>query len=154
MITTSMRTAFERARDAVQMLDPKPKQPTPEEIELNRITGEIIKAAVAVHKRLGPGLLESVYEACLVHELEKAAVKVRRQLPVKITYDELQFDEAYRLDLLVEDKVIVELKSTTRVADIHKAQLLTYIKLANKHIGLLVTFNTKLLTRGVTRMIL
>ena len=98
-------------------------------------------------------MFESVYEACMEHELRKAGVQVRRQVPVQVTYDGLEFDEAYRLDLLVEDQVVVELKTTETVQPVHKAQLLTYLRLAKKRLGLLITFNVTLLKDGVTRLI-
>jgi GxxExxY protein len=143
-----------RSRWPLEIKLPPPPPPTPEQAELNRLTGAIMRAALTVHKRLGPGLLEGVYEACLAHELKKAGVGLERQVPIHVTYDELEFEEAYRLDLLVEGKIIVELKTAERIHPVHKAQLLTYMRLAKKRLGLLISFNTTLLKNGVTRLIL
>lgn len=125
-----------------------------EAAQLNRITGSIVNAALTVHKRLGPGLLETVYEACLAHELGNAGLDVRRQVPVAVTYDNLRFRAAYRLDLLVDRKVVVELKATEKFVPVHRAQLLTYMRLAKKRVGLLLTFNTTLLKEGFVRLVL
>ncbi len=123
--------------------------------KLRPITGKIVDAAYNVHKELGPGLLESVYEACMVYELEQRGLGVRRQVAVPVIYrSALNFDEAYRLDLLVEGKVVVELKAVEKVSAVHKAQLLTYMKLSGHKVGLLLTFNAALMKDGITRMIL
>ena len=122
--------------------------------EYNVISGHIMKAALQVHKRLGPGLLESVYEACMEYELSKRGLKVRRQVPVPVTYDSFTFEAAYRLDLLVDEKVIIEVKVLERVLPVHKAQLLTYMKLSGHRLGLLMSFNSALIKEGVTRMVL
>ena len=121
--------------------------------ELNAITSRIIKAAIEVHRELGPGLLESVYERCMLIELRRMGVEARSQVPVPITYKgEDVADEGLRLDLLVEDQVIVELKSVKQVTDLDKKQLLSYLRLADKRIGLLINFNAVLLKDGVTRI--
>ena len=122
--------------------------------EYNVISGHIMKASYQVHKRLGPGLLESVYEACMEYELTKRGLKVRRQVPVPVTYDNFTFEAAYRLDMLVDDKVIIEVKVLERVLPVHKAQLLTYMKLSGHRLGLLMSFNSALMKQGVTRMVL
>ena len=122
--------------------------------ELNAISGKIVAAAVQIHRRLGPGLLENVYESCMAYELQKRGLTVRRQVVVPITYDELQFDEAYRLDLLVEEKVVVELKAVTRINPVHEAQLLTYMKLTGHRLGLLLCFNNALMKQGIKRLVL
>ena len=119
---------------------------------INNITEKIINCALNVHSRLGPGLLERTYEVCLIHEIEKAGIKVESQVPMPVEYDEIQIDIGYRLDLLIEDKVIVELKSVEDITDLHKAQLLSYLKLGNKKVGLLINFNVKHLKDGITRM--
>jgi len=104
----------------------------------NEIAKIIVDAAYHVHKSLGPGLLESVYETVLAYELKRRVLKVERQVPVAIVYDNIKFDEGFRADLIVEDKVIVELKSVENVIPVHKKQLLTYLRLADKRLGLLI----------------
>ena len=119
---------------------------------LDGITEQIIGGAIAVHKALGPGLLESAYEACLVYELRQRGLKVQRQKELPIIYGEVKLDCGYRLDLFVEDSVIVELKAVDRLAPIHEAQLLSYLKLADCRLGLLINFNVTLLKRGIRRL--
>jgi GxxExxY protein len=118
----------------------------------NRTAKEIVDAALAVHKALGPGLLESVYETALFHELVRRGLKVERQIPVTFVYDGNVYDEGFRIDLLVAGCVIVELKSVEHVHPVHKKQLLTYLRLAQKRLGLLINFNTALLKDGITRI--
>lgn len=122
--------------------------------DFNGISKEIVDAAYKVHTRLGPGLLEKVYEGCMEHELQKKGLDVRRQVVLSVVYDELEFKEAYRLDLLVENSVIVEIKATERIHDVHRAQLLTYLKLSKRKLGLLITFNTELIKHGISRVVL
>ena len=119
----------------------------------NEIAKQIIDAAYKIHKALGPGLLESVYETLLAHVLEKRGFNVRRQVPVPIVYEGISFNEGFRADLIVEDKVIVELKSVENVAPVHKKQLLTYLRLADKRLGILINFGSSLLREGVTRVV-
>ena len=119
----------------------------------NQITGIIVDAAMKVHTTLGPGLLESVYETCLIHELRKRGLKVVSQLPLPIIYDGITIEAAYRLDLLVEDTVIVELKAVETLLPIHQAQLISYLKLSSKNLGLLINFNSVHLKSGIKRMI-
>jgi len=107
-----------------------------------------------VHSTLGPGLLESVYEVCLAHELHKRGFKVQRQVVVPIEYDGLTFDEGFRIDLLVEDSIIVELKTVDTLLPIHEAQVLTYLRLTHNRVGLLINFKVKLLKQGIKRLIL
>jgi GxxExxY protein len=121
--------------------------------QLNRITEIIIGAAIAVHKALGPGLLESAYEACLAWELTQRGLKVKTQQPLPVVYREVQLDCGYRLDLIVEDAVIVEIKSVDSLAPIHEAQLLSYLKLSGRRVGLLINFNARVLKDGVRRMV-
>ncbi|QQS31998.1 MAG: GxxExxY protein [Acidobacteriota bacterium] len=121
-------------------------------MELNSVTEAIIGAAIEVHKALGPGLLESTYEVCLLHELGKRGLKVEKQVPIPVVYDTVRLDAGYRIDLLVEDEVIVELKAVDTLHPIHEAQLISYLKLSNKKIGLLINFNVKLLKNGVKRI--
>ena len=119
----------------------------------NEIAKIVIDTAMTVHRKLGPGLLESVYERALAHEIKKARLDVRTQVSVPIHYDDMVFDEAFRADLIVEEKVIVELKSVERVKPVHKKQLLTYLRLADKRLGLLLNFGTALLKEGITRVV-
>ncbi|PKQ62989.1 GxxExxY protein [Labilibaculum manganireducens] len=119
----------------------------------NEITEKIIKAAMKVHTSLGPGLLESAYHECLFYELQKAGLKVEKEMPLPISYDGVKLDCGYRLDLFVEDQVIVELKSIDSFKDIHLAQTLTYLKLADKRVGLMINFNVEKLKYGIKRVI-
>jgi len=118
------------------------------------LTGKIIKAAIEVHSQLGPGLLESAYEECLVYELQKMGLHVDRQKPVPLIYKEIQLECGYRIDILVENKVVVELKSIDEVLLVHEAQILTYLKLAKKEVGLLINFNVKQLKNGLKRFVM
>jgi GxxExxY protein len=122
-------------------------------LEINEITGQIVDAAMKVHSALGPGLLESAYEACLLYELHKRGLKAINQVPLPVVYESVRLDVGYRIDLLVEDAVVVELKSVEEIQPIHKAQLLSYLKLSGKKVGLLINFNTVHLKDGVTRMV-
>lgn len=120
-------------------------------MNINQITEIIIGCAIEVHRNLGPGLLESTYEECLTFELKSEGLKVIRQKPIPLIYKEIKLDCGYRLDLLIEDKVIVELKSVEAFSDVHEAQILTYLKLTEKEVGLLINFNVKLLKQGIKR---
>lgn len=122
-------------------------------MEINEITRRIIGCAIEVHKMLGPGLLESAYEECLVYELQKAGLQVLRQKPVPIIYKEIHLEQGYRIDLLVEGVVVVELKSVEILNPVHEAQILTYMKFAEKKIGLLINFNVLVLKDGIRRFI-
>jgi len=119
----------------------------------NEIATIIVDACFKVHMALGPGLLESVYETALSHELAKRGLLVRRQQAIAFVYDGIQFDEGFRADLIVEDKVIVELKSVEKVAPVHKKQLLTYLRLSDKKLGLLINFGENLIKDGISRVI-
>jgi GxxExxY protein len=119
----------------------------------NEIAKKIVDAAYHIHKRLGPGLLESVYETVLAYELKKRGLNVKRQVPVAIVYDNIKFDEGFRADLIAEDKVIVELKSVEKVSPVHKKQLLTYLRLADKRLGLLINFGSELIRDGISRVV-
>jgi len=123
-------------------------------MELNQLSSEIIKAAINVHKELGPGLLESVYKKCMVLELKSMDRNAKSEVPVPIFFKDHKIDdEGFRIDLLIDDAVIVELKSVEKVRDVHKKQLLTYLKLAKKPLGLLINFNEAMLKDGITRII-
>jgi len=121
--------------------------------ELNKITQTIIASAVAVHRELGAGLLESAYEACLAYELIQHGLIVERQKALPINYRGITVDCEYRIDLLVENKVIVELKAAERIEPIHEAQLLSYLKLSGCQVGLLINFNVKTLRQGIRRLV-
>ena len=119
----------------------------------NDISGKIIGAAIEVHRKLGPGLLESAYEECLCCEMALRGIKFERQVPLPLNYKGVDLDCGYRLDLLVEDKVIVELKSIETLEPIHDAQLLTYLRLRNAWLGLIINFNVMRLKDGVRRLV-
>ena len=119
----------------------------------NDIAKIVDAAAFKVHKALGPGLLESVYETVLAHEIEKRGLAVERQKRIPVTYENLTFDEGFRADLVVGDKVIVELKSVETVAPVHKKQLLTYLRLTDKRLGLLINFGANLMKEGIFRVV-
>jgi GxxExxY protein len=123
-------------------------------MEINQITEIIIGCSIKVHKYLGPGLLESAYEECLVYELGKAGLKVERQKPVPVTYEEIKLEYGYRIDVLVENQVVIELKTVDQINPVHVAQILTYLKFAEKRIGLLINFNVILLKHGLKRYII
>jgi GxxExxY protein len=123
------------------------------ETSLNRITGIIIAAGIAVHRALGPGLLESAYIACLIFELRRRGLKVEEQRPVPLTYHGVKLDCGYRLDLVVEDVVIVEVKALDKFAPIHTAQMLTYLRLTGCPVGLLLNFNAPVLKDGLKRIL-
>jgi len=122
-------------------------------MELNRITEVIIGCAIEVHRALGPELLENAYEECLYYELKQIGVKVEKQKALPLTYKEVRLDVGYRLDLFVEEKVIVELKAVEALNDVHKAQLITYLKVSGCKVGLLINFNVAKLTDGLKRMV-
>jgi GxxExxY protein len=122
-------------------------------MEINDITAQIIDAAMKVHKALGPGLLESAYEACLAYELRARGLSVACQVPLPVIYEEVRLDAGYRIDLIVENTIVVELKSVESVNPIHKAQLISYLKLSSHKVGLLINFNVELLKQGITRIV-
>ena len=121
-------------------------------VSLNDSSGAVVDAAIKVHTALGPGLLEGAYEGCLVHELRKRGHLVLQQLPLPVLYDEICIDLGYRIDLLVDGGVVVEVKSVGKLAPIHNAQLLSYLKLGGYKVGLLLNFNVPHLKDGIRRM--
>ena len=122
---------------------------------INDLTGAIIGAAIEVHRCLGPGLLESAYETCLAYELQAKGLRVERQKPLPITYKDVHLDHGYRIDLLVEDEVVVEIKSVDALLPIHQAQVLSYLRFSGCKIGLLLNFNVTLLKKdGIRRLVL
>jgi GxxExxY protein len=120
---------------------------------MSQITSHIIAAAVQVHRTLGPGLLESAYEACLAHELRKRGMKALTQVGLPVIYDEVVLDVGYRIDLFVEDSVIIELKAVEKVLPIHEAQLISYLKLSDTKVGLLINFHVTRLVDGIIRRV-
>jgi GxxExxY protein len=122
-------------------------------MELDDITGAVVDAALKVHSSLGPGMLESVYEKCLKHELVKRGLRVRSQVWLPVLYDGMEIEGGYKIDLLAEDCVLVELKVVEKLLDVHKAQLLSYLKLSDKRVGLLINFNVVHLRDGIRRMV-
>lgn len=126
-----------------------PREPIPKETD--KVASKIVDAAFAVHTTLGPGLLESVYEVCLLHELQKRGLKTERQVLLPVVYDGLRLDSGLRLDLVVENRVVVELKAVDMLLPVHKAQMLTYLKLSGHRLGLLVNFNSVLIKDGIHR---
>lgn len=123
-------------------------------MEINQITREILDSAYKVHTALGPGLLESAYRTCLTYELRKNGLKVEEEKPVPIIYEEVKLECGYRMDLLVEDTVVVELKTVDLFVDVHFAQILTYLRFGEKKVGLLINFNVKSLKDGIKRFVL
>lgn len=123
-------------------------------IESDPLTEKIIGAAIEVHRLLGPGLLESAYEECLCHELRLGGITFTRQQPLPVLYKGIHLDCGYRLDVVVEGRVILELKTVDRVMPIHEAQILTYLRLAGMHTGLILNFNVPALRQGIKRMVL
>jgi len=119
----------------------------------NEVSHGIITAAMKVHSVLGPGLLESAYQACLAYELRKAGFKVQTEVILPVIYDEITLDLGYRIDLIVNDLVIVELKSVEKITPVHQAQLLSYLKLSRKNLGLIINFNVLRLKDGIKRMV-
>lgn len=119
----------------------------------NEISNKIIGCAIEVHRALGPGLLESAYRECLFYELVKSNLIVEKEKPMPITYKEIKLDHGYRMDLVVDNKVVIEIKTVEAFADVHTAQLLTYLKLGNYKLGLLINFHVALLKDGIKRII-
>lgn len=119
----------------------------------NEISYKVIGAAIELHKNLGPGLLESVYENALAYDLREAGLEVKQQIPMPLIYKEVKMDNGYRLDLLIENKVIIEIKSVESFAPVHFSQTLTYLKLSNMKLGLLINFNTDKLKDGIHRIV-
>jgi GxxExxY protein len=123
-------------------------------MEINQITHEILDSAYKVHSALGPGLLESAYRACLVYELRKKGFKVEEEKALPLIYEEVKLDCGYRIDILVADKVVIELKTVEAFTDVHTAQVLTYLRLSDNQVGLLLNFYTKSLKNGIKRLVL
>jgi GxxExxY protein len=121
--------------------------------DIDRVTGQVLDSAMKVHSTLGPGLLESAYRLCLSHELRKRGFSVQLEVPLSIVYDGVTIDAGYRLDMLVDGQVLLELKAITKVIPIHEAQLLSYLKLGNYRVGMLINFHVRQLKNGITRLV-
>lgn len=122
-------------------------------MEFDKLSNLIIGKAIEVHRHLGPGLLESAYEECLAYELTLEGIEIKRQIAVPIVYKDIKLDKGYRIDILAEDSVVIEIKSIEAFTNVHEAQILTYMKFAEKEIGLLINFNVKMLKQGLKRYI-
>jgi GxxExxY protein len=122
--------------------------------QIERVAHEIVDAAFKIHSKLGPGLLESTYRIVMTYELRKRGLDVKVEVPLPVVYEDVRLDAGYRLDLLVNDCVVVELKSVEKVIPLHEAQLLTYLKLTGYRLGILINFNTKLIKDGIKRIVL
>ncbi len=122
-------------------------------MEENDIARIVVDAAYTIHRRLGPGLLESIYQRLLAYELRKRGLRIAEQLRIPVVYDECEFEEGFRADIVVEDRVLIELKSIETVLPVHKKQLLTYLRLTNMKLGLLINFNEALIKTGITRVV-
>ena len=122
-------------------------------MDINKLSSRIIAAAIEVHKALGPGLLESAYEECICHELSLGGLSLERQKPLAVRYKGIDLDCGYRLDVVVENAIILELKSCDKIEPIHKAQLLTYLRLSGLKLGLLLNFNVPLMRDGIVRIV-
>ena len=124
------------------------------EMKFDQLSNRVIGCALEVHRTLGPGLLESTYEQCLAHELSQSGIGFKLQWPLPVEYKGIKLDCGYRVDLFVDDELIVELKSVDKITGIHKAQLLTYMKLSGVKVGLLINFNVEILKNGIKRFVL
>jgi GxxExxY protein len=122
-------------------------------MHFNEVSGAVVDASMKVHSALGPGLLESVYEVCLAHELNKRGIRTASQLPLPVNYDGERIDLGFRVDILVENTVVVEIKAVDAITPVHQAQLITFLKLSRKHVGLLINFNVVHLRDGIRRMV-
>ena len=121
--------------------------------DLNAISYTVIGLAIEVHRQLGPGLLESAYQECLFYEIKKAGLKVEKEITLPIIYKEIKLDQGYRIDLLVENKLVIELKTVENYTSVHFSQILTYLKLGNYPLGLLINYNSKILRNNIKRFI-
>jgi len=135
------------------MFESSAAKPATRSLTANEVSRYIVTAALKVHSALGPGLLESAYEACLAHELRKVGLKVETQVGLPIVYDGIKLDLGYRIDMLVNDLVVVELKSVEEISRVHLAQVLSYMKLSKKNLGLIINFNVLRLKDGIKRLV-
>lgn len=146
-------TNISKSHKKLKKMIPQRKEFEPISDELEKIGEKIVHAAYTVHKELGPGLLEKIYEACFCYELNNLGLNVKRQINVPIKYDDLEFEEGLRLDVLVEDKIICELKAVDDVNPLWEAQTISYLKLADKRLGYLINFNVKNIGKGIKRYV-
>ena len=123
-------------------------------MEFDRLSNRVIGCAIEVHRHLGPGLLESAYEQCLSYELQQSGIPFQTQIALPIEYKQVKLDSAYRIDMLVDNQLIVELKTVETLLKVHNAQLLSYMKLAKIHVGILINFNVDILRKGIKRLVL
>ena len=123
-------------------------------MEFDRVSNRVIGCAIEVHRHLGPGLLESAYEQCLSYELQQSGIPFQTQIALPIEYKQVKLDSAYRIDMLVDNQLIVELKTVETLLKVHNAQLLSYMKLAKIHVGILINFNVDILRKGIKRLVL
>jgi len=123
-------------------------------VEFDRVSNRVIGCAIEVHRHLGPGLLESAYEQCLSYELQQSGIPFQTQIALPIEYKQVKLDSAYRIDMLVDNQLIVELKTVETLLKVHNAQLLSYMKLAKIHVGILINFNVDILRKGIKRLVL
>ncbi len=123
-------------------------------MKFDQLSNRVLGCALEVHRELGPGLLESAYELCLAYELNRASVPFKLQVGLPVEYKQIKLDCGYRIDLMIDDQLIVELKSVDQLSKVHEAQILTYMKLARMKVGLLVNFNVEVLTKGIKRFVL
>jgi len=123
-------------------------------VEFDRLSNRVIGCAIEVHRHLGPGLLESAYEQCLSYELQQSGIPFQTQIALPIEYKQVKLDSAYRIDMLVDNQLIVELKTVETLLKVHNAQLLSYMKLAKIHVGILINFNVDILRKGIKRLVL
>lgn len=123
-------------------------------MELNELSAQVIGCAIKVHSTLGPGLLESAYQECLYYELKESGLRVRKELALPIVYKEVKLDHGYRIDLLVDDQLVIEIKTVEAFTDVHTAQVLTYLKLGNYPLGLLLNFHVSRMKNGIKRLVL
>jgi GxxExxY protein len=127
--------------------------PNPEAERLDSVTEKVIGSAIAVHRAIGPGLLESAYEECLCYELSQLGLKFERQVPLPVVYKDVKLDCGYRMDIVVQDDVVIEVKAVEKIIPIHEAQLLSYLKLGNRKVGLLMNFHASVLKNGLKRIV-
>ena len=148
-----MRFAVRKEKHKPQRSPSRRKEVQESIMHENELSKEVIGLAIKVHRNLGPGLLESAYEECLYYELNKAGISVEKQKPMPLVYDEVKLDIGYRMDLFIENKLVVEIKSVNALNDVHLAQILTYLKLSESKLGLLINFNVSLLRNGIKRVV-
>lgn len=139
--------------DTAKFREGAPRDAKKELMNIEEIANSVIGCAIEVHHKLGPGLLESAYQTCLMHELKSKGLNVRQEVPMPIIYKEIKLDHGYRMDILVEEQLVIEIKTVEAFSDIHHAQMITYLKLGNYRLGLLLNFHVTMLEQGIKRVI-